>query len=196
MEGLTLYDIMWLYSGLVALPATIPLTLGMFIKHTPAWSAWSTVLVGFCYSLYMFFGLDPANIAWISDHALSAREIVEFRFFAGTVGNIFFCTAWFLFTKIFYHRSPQAYRDNIDGFFNRMATPIDFLKEHGKGTGREQGIILGTICIIYAGFLTLVALFVPHERTGSIVTYAGVIGLMALIGAALWLSSKRATSEQ
>lgn len=196
LKGLTLYDIMWLYSGLVALPATIPLTLGVFIKRTPSWSAWSTVLVGFTYSLYVFFVMDPASIAWISDHALSAREVVEFRFFAGTVGNIFVCTAWFVFTKFFYNRTPQEYKDSVEGFFTRMSTPIDFLKEHGKGSGRQQGIVLGLICIVYAGVLTLMALFVPHEKMGSIVTYAAVIGFMALVGLGLWLSAKRATNEE
>ena len=196
LEGLTLYDIMWLYSGLIALPATIPLTLGVFIKRTPAWSAWSTVLVGLCFSIYAFFGLDPATTPWISDHELTAREIVEFRFFAGTVGNIVVCTAWFLFTKCFYGGPSPGSRANVDGVFSRMSTAIDCLKEHGSGSGRYQAIVLGIICVIYAGFLALVALFVPHERVGSIITYVGVVGVMALIGAALWISGRRSTTGQ
>ncbi len=195
MQGLTLYDIMWYYSGLVALPATIPLTLGIFIKKTPAWSAWSTVLIGLSYSAYVFFLLDPTTIGWISEKDLSSREIIDFTFFAGTVGNIFICTAWFLFTKLFYEQSPAAYKENVESFFVRMSTPIDFLKEHGKGSGRHQGIVLGIICIIYGGFLTLVGLFVPHERTGSLITYAAVVGVMTLVGVALWLSSKRASED-
>ena len=77
-----------------------------------------------------------------------------------------------------------------------MSTPIDFLKGHGSGSGRYQAIVLGIICVIYAGFLALVALFVPHERVGSIITYVGVVGVMALIGAALWISGRRSTTGQ
>lgn len=190
-EGLSLYDIMWLYSGLVALPATLPLTFGMFIKKTPPWSGWSTVLVGFTYSLYAFFGLNPSELTWLSDLPLTEREVIEFRFFAGTVGNIVICFAWFLFTQKFYESSSPAYKERLEGFFTRMVTPIDFLKEHGASSGHRQGVVLGAICFIYAVFLTIVAFFVPHEIKGSLATYASVISVMTLIGFALWRSGKK-----
>ncbi|MCH6258673.1 hypothetical protein MLD52_19090 [Puniceicoccaceae bacterium K14] len=194
MDGLTLFDIMWLYSSLVALPATLPLTFGMFIKKTPSWSAWSTVLVGLSYSSYVAFGLDPQQLSWLSDSTLSDREVVDFKVFAGVVGNIVVCLCWFLFTQKFYQSSSAEYKAGLATFFERMETPIDFLKEHGKDSSHRQGVVLGAICFIYAVVLTLVALFVPHEKKGSIITYASVILTMALIGAGLWFSGKKTNS--
>ncbi|MCH6256434.1 hypothetical protein MLD52_07735 [Puniceicoccaceae bacterium K14] len=195
LKGLTLFDIMLLYGGLVALPSQIPLTLGIFIKKTPPWSGWSTVLIGFAYSLFVVKGLDPHNIVWLSDNELSEREVNDFRFFAGVLGNIVICTSWFLFTKRFYSSSSSAFRERLDAFFVRMNTPIDFKKEHGEGSGKKQGSMLSIICYVYAAFIFLVGLFVSHDGFGSRLVYAAVSGVLALIGFALKYSSNKASEE-
>lgn len=195
LTGFTLYDIMWLYAGLVALPTIIPLTLGVFIKRTPAWSAWSTVLVGFAFSLVVVFWLKPETISWLAEHELNQREVNDFRFFAGTVGNLVICTLWFAFTKLFYERSTVSYKTQLDDFFQRIETPIDFAREHGQSSDSRQGLVLGSICLLYAGVLGLTAVFVSEGNSKTILTYAGVAGLMGLIGYALWRSSRKKQEE-
>lgn len=192
LEGLTLFDIMLLYGGLVALPASIPLTLGIFIKRTPSWSGWSTVVIGLAYSLYVAKVMDPHQIAWLSDNELSEREVNDFRFFAGVLGNIAICTSWFLFSRLFYDRESVEFRKRLDAFFTRMVTPIDFQEEHGKGSGKRQGIVLSTICFIYAGVVSVLGLFVSGTQLKSWIVYGIVAGSLALIGLGLRRSSKRA----
>lgn len=191
IEGFTLYDIMWLYSGLVALPVTIPLTLGVFIKNTPSWSGWSTVLVGLIFSSYIVWGLDPQTVGWLGSDELTQREVNDFRFFAGSVGNIVLGTIWFSLTKLFYASSNQSYKDNLAVFFERIDTPIDFLKEHGEDSDHKQGIVLGSICLAYTVMIFGTGFFIEHEGIKSILTYAGVGGAMGIIGFGLRRSATR-----
>jgi solute:Na+ symporter, SSS family len=198
LKGFPLFDIMLLYGGLVALPASIPLTLGLFIKRTPSWSGWSTVLIGFTYSYYVAKGLDPAEISWFAgDTEFTRREINDFAFLAGVLGNVGLCTTWFLFTKFFYQRSPEYYRMRVEAFFTRMRTPIDFVGEHGAGagTGRRQCRTLGMTCLLYAGFIAIVGTIVSLSGAGGWPTYLGVSGALLAVGAALWRSGARQSSD-
>src|SRR4051812_2709565 len=51
MPGLSLFQLMQAFASLVAMPIAMPLFWGIFIKRTPPWSGWSTVLVCLAASL-------------------------------------------------------------------------------------------------------------------------------------------------
>jgi Na+/proline symporter len=199
LKDVPLFDLMLLYGGLVALPASIPLALGIFLKRTPPWSGWSTVLVGFALSLWLINGVDPqAYGRWLGFNGeMSTREVNDFRFFAGVLGNVVVCTAWFLFSALFYARTAPARQSAIEAFFARMATPVVFETEPGAvNHDRKQFLAMGTICIIYAAFLGVVGTIVPGSGWTGRLSFVAVAGTMAVIGGALWISGKKTRSER
>jgi solute:Na+ symporter, SSS family len=193
-EDLSLFDLMLLYGGLVALPASIPLTLGIFIKRTPPWSGWSTVVIGLILSFALVKGVDPqAYGRWLGFHGeMSVREINDFRFFAGVIGNITVCSGWFLMSALFYRHTGLVRRAAIDGLFARMATPVVFDSEPGAvNHDRRQFRAMGAICFVYSGFLALVGIAIPHAGWRGWFSYITIAGTMAIIGSVLWVRAAR-----
>jgi Na+/proline symporter len=179
LKGLDLFNIMLLFSSLIAIPYAMPLLWGMFIRRTPAWSGWSTVLVGFLVSLAIvgfkvgdtvyIKGIDPS---WFGEvfgftEAMTSRETKDYFYFAAVLANAAICSAWFLFTMLFDRRSPQAYRDRVDRYFEAMRTPVDFNKEIGEEKDNVQARTLGRMCFVYGGFIALLA-FIPNSFTGRL----------------------------
>src|SRR5688572_22670928 len=195
-RGLGLFLLMQRVSILVAVPITVPLLLGMVIRHTPPWSAWSTVLVGFFGSLFVgefftpewgasFFGqgakLDGASVEyWVQG----------FQFFA----NVILASAWFIGTKLFWHRCSPEYRAQVTEFFNRMNTPVDFAREEGAHAANDsqQSATVGWLSLAYGLFVCLLGL-IPNSVVGRL-AFLGCGGVVLLIGAALVRSSRRTSA--
>ena len=195
-RGLGLFLLMQRVSILVAVPITVPLLLGLIIRHTPPWSAWSTVLVGFFGSIFVgeiftpewgasFFGrggkLDAASVEyWVQG----------FQFFA----NVILASAWFIGTKVFWHRCSPEYRAQVTEFFTRMNTPVDFAREEGAHAANDsqQSATVGWLSLAYGLFVCLLAL-IPNSVVGRL-AFLGCGGVVLLIGAALVLSSRRTSA--
>jgi Na+/proline symporter len=191
LQTLDLFNVMLLFSGLIALPYAIPLVWGVLIKKTPAWSGWSTVLVGLTVSIVLKNFVDPAWFGEVCgfDSAMSPREVTDYYFFFGIIANLVICSAWFLFTRLFYKHTRAEYRERVETFFTKMHTPIDFHKEVGEGKDSAQSKTLGILCFIYGGFILLLML-IPNSSIGRI-SFVLCGGLIAGIGVALYTASRK-----
>ena len=93
----------------------------------------------------------------------------------------------------------QVVRDRFGGvseqFFTWLYTPVDFAKEEGIGSDNMQARIMGTLCMLYGGFI-LMLLIIPNPPGGRIaIAFCGVC--MEAIGVALRMGAKgKAESEQ
>src|SRR5690606_10375624 len=100
MENLGLFDLMLQFGTLVAVPYSIPLVLCILVKKTPAWSGWTTVVVGLITSflttrflgpewLEATFGLDPLSANdrnyWTVASALFLNTAAGTAWFFGTM---------------------------------------------------------------------------------------------------------------
>lgn len=191
LKDTDLFNVMLLFSGLIALPYIMPLVWGAIIKKTPAWSGWSTVLVGFGVSLMIKNFIDPAWFGRVFglEGKMSAREVKDYYYFFGILANLVVGTSWFLFTMLFYKRSPEAFRNRVERFFVAMRTPIDFKKEVGESKDSAQSQVLAILCFIYGGFVTALIL-IPNPLAGRIAfLFCG--GLIAGVGALLFRASKK-----
>jgi solute:Na+ symporter, SSS family len=110
-----------------------------------------------------------------------------FQFFA----NVLLASAWFVGTKIFWHRCSPEYRAQVGEFFTRMNTPVDFAREEGTGAANDsrQSATVGWLSLAYGIFVCLLAL-IPNSLIGRF-AFLGCGGVVLLIGAALILSSRR-----
>jgi SSS family solute:Na+ symporter len=192
-RDLGLFLMMQRVSILVATPLAVPLLLGLLIRNTPPWSAWSTVLVGFFGSFFVSRVFTPEWGAAVFgyDRALdpASREywIQGFQFFA----NVVLASTWFVGTKLFWDRCSPEYRAQVGEFFARMNTPVDFNREEGAAAANDarQSATVGWLSLAYGVFVCLLAL-IPNPLVGRL-AFLGCGGVVLLIGAALLLSSRR-----
>lgn len=195
LEGITLFTQMQRVSILVAVPITVPLLLGLVIRHTPPWSAWSTVLVGFLGSIFIGQIFTPEWGARVFGSAApldaASREywIQGFQFFA----NVILASAWFVSTKLFWGRCSPEYRARVDAFFTQMNTPIDFEREEGLGAANDdrQSTSVGWLSLAYGVFVCLLAL-IPNPLVGRL-AFLGCGGVVILIGGLLISQGRRPT---
>lgn len=198
LPNLRLFDIMQQFVSLVGMPVAVPLLLGMFVRRTPPWSGWSTVVVCLLSSLVVanlpaLFGPDAYQRLLGFATPLANFELPTVVFSLGALVNVVVGTAWFLGTARWYRRQSPEYHARVDAFFSRMNTPVDFAAEQGQSADRSQLRTLGSLCLAYGGFVALLAL-IPNAWAGR-VCFLLIGGAMAAVGGVLHLKARRLARE-
>lgn len=193
LRTLPLFDLLNQLGVSLWLPLAIPMCLGLFYKGTPAWSSWTTVLIGLLISFLIKFCTTPEMFAWLPflRGPFKPEEVTQFYLFATVVGVSIVCIAWFFFTSLFYESSPPEYKARVDEFFNNLKTPVgDLTEEQVKENHRVVGAI-GALCRIF-GVFVLLLLFVPNE---GVKRYAFLFsgGIIFIVG---WLLSRISKPHQ
>lgn len=195
MEDIGLFDLMLRFGTLVAVPYTIPLVLCMFVKRTPPWSGWSTVIVCLAVSMLTTRFLDAQ---WLESvlHLAQPLTKIESSYWTIAIGltlNTIAGTAWFLGSMLFWKNVPAAEREKIEAFNERMLIPVDFEREEGKNSDHAQASLLGNLSLAYGVFINLLAL-IPNPvsgRLGFIFCGCTVMG----VGLALKWSARRSAAK-
>ncbi len=190
-----LFNLMQYFGGLVALPCSMPLVLGLLIKKAPSWAGWTTVLAGLMASLLGNRFLD-AN--WVQQlmgwPPLNRREQDDWGLLLGVLLNVTVCSVWFVASCYFSRRRPIAERTRVEEFFKRIETPVVSREEGGAGSDAQQYRTLGWLCVIYGSAIALL-LLVPNPMRGRI----GILfcsGCMVALGGAFLQHSKRLLSRK
>ncbi len=179
---LNLFDLTFRLGAMVSLPFMIPLTLGLLFKDTPRWAGWSTVVLGMVISFILQQYVEPEFVLNFIDKAeLNTREKIDTMYIFNVFSVMILCSAWFLATRLFRRTSPKEYHREVDQFFKKFNTPIDYEKEHGdKGNDSRQYLILGNMCLAYGGFLSVLVL-IPNDLIGRL-SYLFIGGVPLLVG--------------
>jgi len=188
LKNLTLFDIMLQLGGLIGIPIVMPLIWGMFVRRAPQWAGWSTVLVCLLSSLLSQKLLTAQWLEGITGFKLNQREANDWAPAIAIVLNVLVGTVWFLAAAALFPvrrrvparspaidnapaASPRSKADEaaarIDQFFADMRRPIDFEREEGPGSDNMQAKVMGMLCLIYGGFITMLAL-IPNPLSGRI----------------------------
>ena len=180
LKQVGLFNLMLLASACVGIPTAIPLFFGIFVKRTPSWAGWSTVLVGLFFSVTMQLMLTDDFIRqigqWFSTVKLNVLEIGDLNIAITTGVNIAVCTIWFFATMLFYKSEPSKYNQRVDKFFQEMNTPVSAEEEQAPAyqSNYRQLNLMGNLCLIY-GASILAMLFFPNSMTSRI--YIGICGV-------------------
>jgi Na+/proline symporter len=175
LKDFDLFEIMTMFGSMIAIPAAVPLFWGLFIKRAPPWSAWTTFAVGLSFSVFTkaveSYGLFGVGL-------LEGRERSDFLYLFSGLGNVFVCTLWFFFTtwlSRILDLKPPAY---VEQFFEKQSRPVDAHAEENKSTDRRQTAAMAALCLVYAGFIALMALVIPNSLGGrmTFLFCGGVIG--------------------
>ena len=197
IKSLQLFDLILLMTASIGLPTAMPLTYGMFIKKTPEWTGWSTMVAGFIMAIIAKLGITESFLQgiWGQHAVLTAREIGDLKI-ALTTGSIFVvCNIWFFISMLFYKGAKQDYRGRVEDFFEELDTPIDRSAEHEPDYegDKRQYRVLSNLCLAYGG-LTLLLLAVPNGmKERMLVLVCG--GFVVLIGLILRLGGRNKKKE-
>jgi unsaturated chondroitin disaccharide hydrolase len=172
LKSFSLFDLMLLAAASVQIPTTVPLFLGMFVKRTPPWAGWSTMVVGFTCSvlLRLLVFTEPfLNRVFSPATPFTPRELVDLNIAVTTAVLLIVCVTWFFGTMLFYRREDRAYVAQVERFFKEMKTPIDPAVEHGPAYARDsiQYRVVGTQALVYGGFICLL-LLIPNSVTARL----------------------------
>jgi hypothetical protein len=193
LKEFNLFIYMQRISILIGVPITVPLILALIVRRTPAWSGWSTVVVGFVGSLFIDQALSPD---WAASHlaggrVLDAESREYWRQGIQFFGNVALGTGWFLGSTLFWKASPPAHRREVEAFLTRVDTPIDFVGEEGAAAANDarQSAAVGWLSLTYGSFVLLLAL-IPNPLNGRL-AFLGCGGVVVIVGLVLIVVSRR-----
>ena len=170
LKGLSLFDTMMYVGALISFPMTVPAFCGFFIRKTPDWAAWATLIVGGFVSYYVGLVISAEDIQnWFSlDNELTGREWKDLKVGLGLLGHICITGGFFLLTTLFYKPlSPEREKD-VDTFFNNLATPLHNESSAQARLDNKQRKMLGAL-ISFAGVGIMTMFFLPNEFMPSLI---------------------------
>jgi Na+/proline symporter len=189
-----LFDFLNQLAANLLMPLALPLIFGLFYKRTPGWSAWSTALVAGAASWLLSKYFSPELFQhWAGwTKPLTADEATYLKLAVTTLGGtVLVGSAWYFFTSLFYRAAPKAEQERIEGFFTSLHTPMD--KDGAGGVQTAIYKLLGSLCLVYGGFILLLVL-IPNRFTGRLAfLFCGSV--MFAVGAVLFANSKHRVEQ-
>ncbi len=190
MRETNLFDFVNQLASNLLIPLALPLIFGLFYKRTPGWSAWSTALVAggasWLLGKYVTPELFQRWMGW--ETPLNGDEKTYLKLAITTLGGtVIVGSSWYFFTSLFYKAAPADERERVETFFTNLRTPVDKHGVHGVQTAVYK--LLGTLCMVYGGFILLL-MAIPNSIGGrTAFLFCG--GVMFAVGVTLALRSKR-----
>ena len=193
IEGVSLFNLMLSFLGLFGLPVIIPGIMSFFIRRTPDWSAWSTVIVGFIVSWLV---ANYFNGKWFSEQFglnLTNREMGDIGFVITYGAHLTLTVGWFLFTLIFYRPLPLARQVEVDTYYRNFDTPVVSVSDV-EATDIMQRQRLGYMTIGFGVFVSMLTFFGTDE--GRVFAFLGCGGFLLIVGLTLIYSAREGEKQQ
>lgn len=171
LKELSLFDLMMSLSAMIQVPLLIPLILGLFIKRTPKWAPWATVLLGLSLSWFMKNILTPQVFAdWIGIAEFTSRESSDMSLILTLGAHVFITAGFFWATSLLYKEAKDQNKLETDRFFEKLETPV-IADDQQDGFDRQQRSKLGTMVTIMSTGILLMVL-IPNPLWGRLVFVA------------------------
>jgi len=168
LRELSLFDLMMSVSTMIQVPLLIPLIVGIFIKKTPQWAPWATVVLGLFVSWLMKDVITPQLVAsWMGLNELTAREVVDMNLMLTLAAHLFITAGFFWSTTFFYSEEKDNYRLMREDFFTDLETPVVADEAQG-GYDNQQRDKLGTMVMLMGTGILLMAL-IPNPMWGRLI---------------------------
>lgn len=169
LRGLSLFDTMMYVGALIGFPMTIPAFMGFFIRKTPDWAGWGTLVVGAVVSYYVGFVITAEMVeGWFNLEPLTRREWSELTVAIGLMAHVFFTGGFFALSTLFYKKLDPAREKDVDKFFSNLATPLVNESAEQRDLDNRQRRMLGSL-ISVAGVGVMAMCFLPNPTWGRMV---------------------------
>ncbi|GLR02944.1 MULTISPECIES: sodium:solute symporter family transporter [Vibrio] len=178
LKGLSLFDTMMYVGALIGFPMTIPAFCGFFIKRTPDWAGWGTLVVGGIVSYTVGFVITPEMVQnWLGLEQLTSREWSDLKVAVGLIGHLVFTAGFFALSTLFYKPLEEKRQQDVDRFFNNLATPLVSDSTEQKKLDNKQRQMLGSL-IAVSGVGVMAMFLLPNPLWGRMIfVFCGVIVL-------------------
>ena len=168
LKELSLFDLMMSLSSMIQVPLLIPLILGLFIKKTPRWAPWVTVILGLFLSWFMKDVFTPQVFAdWIGIPEFTKREATDMNLILTLGAHVFITAGFFCATTLFYQASEDKNKMETDRFFENLETPV-VADDRQDNFDQQQRRKLGGMVISMSAGILLMSL-IPNPMWGRMV---------------------------
>lgn len=186
LQQTSLFEMMMMICTLVSFPILIPSLLGFFVKKTPDWAGWGTILVGMGVSYFIAFIITPEMIQNFLGLAepLTSREFGDMK--SVTLGIVLhFCITmpFYLISQLFYKGHSAERQKEVDLFFYNTTTEVIAEHDGQEKLDNKQRMMLGRL-IQAVGIGVIALLLVPNPLWGRII-FIAVGGIVLLVGTLL-----------
>ncbi|MDN3702380.1 sodium:solute symporter family protein [Vibrio artabrorum] len=180
LKELSLFDLMMQTSTLLSAPMLVPLCFGIFIRKTPKWAPWATVVFGAFVSYMMINVFTPQVIgSWFGLENLTGREISEFRTTTTIIAHLVFTAGFFCASTLFYKEESNENLETQEAFFKDIETEV-ISEEDQDIYDRMQRNKLGTLVMVMGAGL-LIMTMIPNPMWGRLL-FLGCAAAIFLIG--------------
>lgn len=134
LKDLPLFELTLALAGLVGMPMTLPLVLGIFIRRTPNWSGWATVLAGTISASLCWFAVPVESLASLFqlDMVTELSQVQDIRFTATLFVATLSATGVFLFSRFFDNQEESVGRTE---FFERIGSRLSHREAWSRSSG-------------------------------------------------------------
>ncbi len=160
-----------LFTGLFAIPLTVPLILGIVLKRPQPWGSLATVILGIATGLILY--ANP-QVSW---------EM-------GTLIEIVLCIVVFLSSGLFKIKNP-VYQQQVNAFFTKIATPLTEAQKPVENWSFQRAMNkLYAVALCVTGLL-FIAMSIPSIKnvSGLFSFSAGVICL--ILSVVMWYLNRK-----
>lgn len=169
LKGLSLFDTMMYVGALIGFPMTIPAFLGFFIKKTPDWAGWGTLIVGGIVSYVVGFVITADLVSSVVGlEELTKREWSDVKVAIGLIAHITLTGGFFMLSTLFYKPLTGKRQVDVDKFFENLSTPLVSESAEQKQLDNKQRGMLGKL-IVLAGVFVMVMALLPNPIWGRLV---------------------------
>ncbi|MEF1281189.1 transporter, partial [Vibrio fortis] len=201
LKGLSLFDTMMYVGALIGFPMTIPAFLGFFIKKTPDWAGWGTLIVGGIVSYIVGFVINAEMVSAVFGlEELTKREWSDVKVAIGLIGHITLTGGFFIASTLFYKPLREDRQADVDKFFNNLETPLVAESTEQKKLDNKQRQMLGKL-IAVAGVGVMLMALLSNPMWGRMVfilcgAIVGGVGMLLVKAVDDTVEEKGTVSEQ
>lgn len=165
LKGFSLFDLMMSLSAMIQVPLLIPLIVGVFVKKTPRWAPWATVLLGLFISWFMKYIFNAQAFASLMEMPeFTIREVKDMDLILTLAAHVFVTAGFFCATSLFYKESKDQNKLETNRFFENLEKPVIADNQQDK-VDQQQRNKLGTMVICMSLGILLMAL-IPNPVWG------------------------------
>ncbi|MFA3791900.1 transporter [Aliiglaciecola sp. SL4] len=169
LKELSLFDLMMNVSTMIQVPLLIPLIFGLFIKKTPQWAPWATVVVGLFVSWFAANIFTPQVLADLlgMEQEFTRRESIDINLMITIGGHLLITASFFCLSSLFYSEKKDQHISERELFFEDLEMPFiaDFEQDEFD---RQQRSKLGSM-VMYMGVGVFAMMLIPNPMWGRLV---------------------------
>ncbi len=178
LKHLSLFDLMMQVATLLQSPILVPLCFGMFIRRTPKWAPWATVIFGLGVSWLLVSWLKPGLVAEWLGLTLSKRETGDLSVMLNIAAHLFLTGGFFCLTSLFYRRQEDPVQQETDAFFADLERP-EITDDTPTEADLQQRSKLGfVVTVAGAGMLAMV--LIPNPLWGRATFLLCALGVLSI----------------